>query len=157
MDDQEYLSVLRAKYPTKVGVDGVLRIKVSGHWRSEASILQRRAEGLRSTPAKRSRARASYHNKAKSTYEYERGRALDNLGGVCLGCGFTDRRALQIDHIDGGGAADRKSFKSATDYYRYIADTKTGYQVLCANCNTIKRIVEGQHRQPMSDDIGADS
>jgi len=154
MDDLEYLQLLKTKFPTKTGLDGVLRIKVSGHWRSEASILERRAQGLVSTPAKRARARRSYHTKGKPTYDYERDRALDVLGGVCVTCDFADRRALQIDHIDGGGAADRKSFKSATDYYRYIADAPTGYQILCANCNAIKRIEQGQHRRPQ--DSGQD-
>src|SRR5262245_2380798 len=41
-------------------------------------------------------------------------------GAVCVGCGFTDQRALQIDHIDGGGHQHRKRAKSIGAYYDEI-------------------------------------
>src|SRR3990167_3657310 len=34
---------------------------------------------------------------------------LDVLGNKCSRCGFSDKRALQIDHKNGGGALERKS------------------------------------------------
>lgn len=64
-------------------------------------------------------------------------------GGVCKECGFDDWRALQIDHIKGGGVKQRKivgSIMSNPIYYRKIIEQdKDAYQVLCANCNWIKR------------------
>lgn len=62
------------------------------------------------------------------------------LGRECVRCGFSDVRALQIDHIDGGGNQERKASRSLDEYYqKIIACGGKGYQVLCANCNQIKR------------------
>lgn len=61
------------------------------------------------------------------------------LGGRCLWCGFSDVRALQIDHINGGGNKESKKLRSAGIYRKIIQGAK-GYQLLCANCNWIKRV-----------------
>jgi len=69
----------------------------------------------------------------------------DVLGGPkCIHCGYDkDIRALQLDHINGGGSKDRKSNRSTSKIVRrYKADLsqlKLIYQVLCANCNVIKK------------------
>ena len=69
----------------------------------------------------------------------------DVLGGPkCIHCGYDkDIRALQLDHINGGGSKDRKSNRSTSKIVRrYKADLsqlKLIYQVLCANCNFIKK------------------
>lgn len=62
-------------------------------------------------------------------------------GERCVRCGFSDRRALQFDHIAGGGTQDRKRYApSSNSYWRYVLDAPKGkFQVLCANCNSIKR------------------
>lgn len=68
--------------------------------------------------------------------------AISLLGGVCKRCGFSDPRALQIDHIKGGG---NREFKAKGNYFVYLKIVKNfnveknNYQVLCANCNWIKR------------------
>lgn len=66
--------------------------------------------------------------------------ALKHLGDVCVRCGFSDPRALQIDHVNGGGRQDAAR-RSANTYYRAVIKTVPGetYQLLCANCNWIKR------------------
>lgn len=69
---------------------------------------------------------------------------LGRLGGSCVMCGFVDWRALQIDHINGQGKQDRKRFHHTYDYYKYLLELpldqlRCEYQVLCANCNWIKR------------------
>lgn len=71
---------------------------------------------------------------------------IESLGGVCKVCGFSDVRALQIDHVNGGGSRHREKFKSKpTLYLNSIkkdinkgGDFKAKYQILCANCNWIK-------------------
>jgi len=72
--------------------------------------------------------------------------AFKVLGGpVCVRCGFADIRALQFDHIVGGsGRKERKKYNGRMgSFYKYVAETgKFKFQVLCANCNTIKRHVE---------------
>lgn len=64
---------------------------------------------------------------------------LEFLGGaICVKCGFDDWRALQIDHVHGGGLKEIRSFTSIRKYYDQIMANKSNYQVLCANCNRIK-------------------
>jgi hypothetical protein len=62
--------------------------------------------------------------------------------------GMTDWRALQIDHVHGGGTKERRNIKTHTSsnlyyYYRHVLrEIKSGskdYQLLCCNCNWIKR------------------
>ena len=63
------------------------------------------------------------------------------LGGKCVSCGISDVRVLQIDHINSNGAEDRKIYGAGQPaYYQHILDCKgIGYQLLCANCNWLKR------------------
>lgn len=61
---------------------------------------------------------------------------------VCAHCGFTDIRALSIDHINNDGAEDRRKTKGfGTRFYTRLR--KNGYpiglQVLCMNCQFIKK------------------
>lgn len=70
---------------------------------------------------------------------------LDFLGGKCVRCGFADWRALQIDHVNGGGAADRQKGRAQSHIDRRVRANPTLFQVLCANCNSIKRVDEGEH------------
>lgn len=66
---------------------------------------------------------------------------IDRLGRKCVKCGFSDIRALQIDHKEGGGKKEINSFKgNYRNYYRMILGTNLErFQILCANCNWIKR------------------
>lgn len=63
------------------------------------------------------------------------------LGDKCFKCGFNDRRALQIDHINGDGYLENKK-RNATHYRKVYESLERGekrYQILCCNCNWIKR------------------
>lgn len=66
---------------------------------------------------------------------------LEKLGDKCVKCGFADKRALQIDHVNGGGKKEILSFNGQwRKYYRHVLEDTTGkYQCLCANCNWIKK------------------
>jgi hypothetical protein len=71
----------------------------------------------------------------------DREKILDILGRECVLCGFDDERALHIDHVHGNGRAQRKEHGGST-YSAILKDLIGGskdYQVLCANCNAIKR------------------
>ncbi len=76
-----------------------------------------------------------------------RERIIKKMGGKCVQCGFSDMRALQLDHVNGGGNLIRKKMKNTMKYYQEIGDTlfKKEIQLLCANCNVIKRIVNKEH------------
>jgi hypothetical protein len=70
---------------------------------------------------------------------------IEKLGGKCVRCGFDDWRGLQIDHVKGGGTKELLRL-GAGKVYRLALENKDGhYQLLCANCNQIKRYEEGQH------------
>lgn len=66
---------------------------------------------------------------------------------ACVKCGFSDIRALSIDHLNGREISDNalriKGFKgeSASKFYRRLIKEHfpTGYQTLCMNCQWIKR------------------
>lgn len=63
----------------------------------------------------------------------------------CVICGFDDFRALQIDHIDGGGSKHYKEL-GGKDLYVWLRQQEYphGFQVLCANCNWIKRFTNNE-------------
>lgn len=66
---------------------------------------------------------------------------IKKMGGKCVICGFEDERALQLDHINGHGSKDPK--RQYDTRYGWIlnnlGEAKLKYQILCANCNWIKR------------------
>jgi len=70
----------------------------------------------------------------------KREQLIISLGGyVCIRCGFDDHRALQIDHIYGNKDFDLKN-SGIMDYLLENPDIAyEELQILCANCNWIKR------------------
>lgn len=62
---------------------------------------------------------------------------------ACQKCGFADERALQIDHVDGGGTVESRKIGPAGLMARVFRG-EGNYQVLCANCNTIKKVENGE-------------
>jgi hypothetical protein len=78
---------------------------------------------------------------APKTRAADRKELIQLLGGKCGHCGYDkDNRALCIDHVNGGGKADLKY--GPRKYRRLIEFIEAGskeYQLLCANCNQIKR------------------
>lgn len=79
----------------------------------------------------------------KKRYRTARENIINLLGRKCKRCGFDDYRALQIDHVKGGGNAERKDTKSTRTYYPHVLNKvrngSSEYQILCANCNWIKK------------------
>jgi len=94
------------------------------------------------------------HRLRKAMNKYHtrlRQEALQILGGKCVRCNFSeDFRALQIDHINGGGNAERSAIGQRAIHRKIITGESEGYQLLCANCNWIKRYEE--HEAPWFDD-----
>jgi hypothetical protein len=87
-----------------------------------------------------------------------RQRILNVYGRQCSNCGYKkDERALQLDHIDG----QPERFKERSGYTLYSAILsgkipETCFQILCANCNFIKRLITPSENQregrPWSDE-----
>lgn len=76
-------------------------------------------------------------------------KAVLKLGGKCTKCEFDDIRALQIDHINGDGYKERTVRKSINRNISLGLIDLSRYQLLCANCNWIKRLEnnEGTNRK----------
>ena len=79
-------------------------------------------------------------------------------GPVCHCCGKTEIKFLQIDHINGDGAKERKEIsgnkRSCSTFYTWLKKNKfpPGYQVLCASCNTSKGTgTECVHKRKMDE------
>lgn len=84
-----------------------------------------------------------YRQQGKIRRARQRTALLEAAGGArCVRCGFADARALQIDHISGGGCKERVARPQLvkSKYLREDVLANPGkYQVLCANCNWIKK------------------
>lgn len=70
---------------------------------------------------------------------------IEFFGNKCCKCGFSNERALQIDHVSGDGYKDRRSYRARTWALLKLIKTNPKlllekYQLLCANCNWIKRV-----------------
>lgn len=89
----------------------------------------------------------NYKEKQRNDGLYAKTKLYELMGGVCCRCGFSDHRALQIDHINGGGCTELKSL-DRKKYIKIVSDSflsgEKKYQLLCANCNWIKRFENGE-------------
>ena len=72
----------------------------------------------------------------------------------CQKCGQHDKRCLQLDHINGGGCYEyskspRAKFSSVKKmqlyYIQHPDEARKKLQILCANCNWIKRFTNGEN------------
>ena len=108
---------------------------------NRTKVIQQQKEYLKANPKAKQR---------KNDLDRERAlRAKRTIYGVlggakCVHCGYDkDIRALQLDHINGGGRKDRNDNRSTTKILRIHRDNldslKDKYQILCANCNFIKK------------------
>jgi hypothetical protein len=74
--------------------------------------------------------------------------ALVLFGSKCSWCGIEDIRVLELDHINGDGWKDRRD---GMNHGRlWLSLVKNGvppgkYQLLCANCHTIKTWHSKEH------------
>lgn len=87
--------------------------------------------------------KASYDKNGASTrkarisyYQMQKAVALDHYGNECECCGDGDPDILTIDHIDGNGAAHRKTIPASQICSWLIRNNfPPGFRVLCFNCN----------------------
>ena len=91
--------------------------------------------------AKHRVSKAKYH---RLYFRELRRQAVAKLGDKCKHCGITDLRLLQIDHVDGGGGKELKKIGVYGIYCKILKGDTKGYQLLCANCNWLKRHEENE-------------
>ena len=117
------------------------------HLMNERQKAQSKAQNKRYYVKHNERLRA----KVKKQNIAIRKEIIEALGGVCVHCGFSDIRALQIDHVFGNGYRERMTLRgSLVGYHRHVLNEikngSTKYQLLCANCNWIKRYEKAEYR-----------
>jgi len=102
---------------------------------------------LDSHPDKRRAYRRAYHERLRN-------QVLQMLGTRCAICGFADVRALQVDHVNGGGRQEKTGLHNPLALYRRILKVHgLGYRVLCANCNVIKAREQGEYKRTLINDL----
>ena len=75
----------------------------------------------------------------RAWYQRLKDQVFDLYGRRCAVCGFSDERALELDHVNGGGSDERRHIGTIKIFQMAIASYEAGkYQILCANCNRIK-------------------
>ena len=80
------------------------------------------------TPAV-NRAGAAYRKRLREL-------VLAKYGGICQCCGETHYEFLCIDHVNGGGGAERKTLSGMCLYVKLKNNPiSSDYRVLCHNCN----------------------
>lgn len=104
-------------------------------YRTNPKVKECRDRYRLNNPQKIKESQRKYHQK-------NREKLFDLLGNKCVKCGFSDKRALQIDHINGGGRGERIRYNTK-DFHKVVLKSlkkrENKYQLLCANCNWIKR------------------
>lgn len=68
---------------------------------------------------------------------------------ACVRCGYSDIRALTLDHINGGGHQQRRDTgKSGLTFYIWLKQKgyPSGLQTYCCNCQFLKRSERSEYR-----------
>jgi len=135
---RKYKKCIRCKRKDRIHKGNGLCVNCYDSDRGKTPKARGHQERYRNTHRKEIRERQ------RQVHKVNKRKLFDLLGGVCLKCGFTDERALQIDHIDGGGFYERKKLKiNPKGFFGYALQSvlrgEKKYQLLCANCNWIKR------------------
>jgi len=108
---------------------------------------------IRNTSIFRSKYAVYEKNKenANKSYKHLREILLEILGKKCVRCGYNDIRILQIDHIRGGGLREIKEFGSSYSMLKFYVvnqdQISKNLQLLCPNCNWMKRMVNNENRK----------
>lgn len=86
-------------------------------------------------------------NASRLKYSHDlKDRVFAKYGPKCAQCGFSDVRALHLDHVNNDGFLDRKQVDAlgvrrgsrVSILQKALKDTAGRFQILCANCNVTK-------------------
>lgn len=122
-----------------------LNAKKKEHYLKNREKMIEQGRQRRKTPEYKEYVKSSKFKESNRRYTASiRPKLVAELGGKCVKCGFNDIRALQIDHINGGGSKEVRK-RGTTEMYRFYLKNKEEaikkLQILCANCNWIKKVI----------------
>jgi len=113
--------------------------------KNKERLRKKKAENMRKYRAENPE---KYREQSRNAKKRLKDKVFEIYGHVCCRCGFADKRALTLDHILNNGAEERKEFGERGVYKRavdnYLPDE---YQILCMNCQFIKRVEFGRQNQ----------
>jgi len=101
-----------------------------------------RAKELKRAAMRRHRAKDPEVHRARGRKARERQRdaLLMLYGQSCVLCGFSDRRALTLDHIKRDGMSERAALGERGVYRKAILEFRPDlYRTLCMNCQFVTR------------------
>jgi hypothetical protein len=81
-------------------------------------------------------------NKNRNYFRDLREKTIIILGGKCVICGFNNFKALQISQIN-ENITYKGKYNEKQKFYKYVIQSVDNgnceFQLICANCNSIKR------------------
>jgi hypothetical protein len=87
-----------------------------------------------------------YNSQSRKAKIREKLKLFLMYGNVCQICGFSDMRALSLDHVKDNGNEERRQLGERGVYRRAKSEYRPDeYQILCMNCQFIKRSVNSVH------------
>ena len=112
------------------------------YWRAWRDRNPERARRQNTERMRRYRAAnpEKYREMARAAVAKVRARLLKLYGETCSLCGFGDRRALTLDHINRNGNAERREIGERGVYRKALREHRPDlYRTLCMNCQFISR------------------
>lgn len=84
------------------------------------------------------------HRKEQKEYRVKlRLKAINKLGGKCVNCGCDDIRALEFNHINGGGGKEYKiNHEQIKIYLDVIHERRNDLELTCRVCNAVHYLVK---------------
>ena len=103
------------------------------YYKNREKLLERNRQWCRDHPEVKRAQQERYRKRIRAE-------VIAAYGGACACCGADYPSHLTIDHINGGGSAERKKHSSSYALERRLRREgfPPGYQVLCWNCNWAK-------------------
>jgi len=89
-----------------------------------------------------------HRKKSRDAKTRLRNKLYKMYGDTCTMCGFSDKRALTLDHIKNNGAEERKEMGPRGPWYRAVGEyLPDDYRILCMNCQFIARVEANRQNQ----------
>jgi 5-methylcytosine-specific restriction endonuclease McrA len=137
-------------YKTKYGPDLCRSCySVANYQEHRDARLKKQNDYYQTNPEARDRTRNRSLLQNRELYQKYREAVFDLKGRKCVRCGYdANERALQFDHINGGGAKQQREMRGWRKRLQWMLDNPDEIQILCSNCNQIKRSESSNEKPP---------